>query len=344
MFSALTEFWIAARRAQTATIEATTRPGMFRGSLQGAQAAAAEASNDNHGTLQEERATGRMAPGDRHGRQWDRLLSLMPGEASASPGSRPPGDNPGVPVIPQDDAARAADRTGESATRKAERAGNHRRTTQVIFAREFVMAPPDEVMRQVREGVYFLRAWRDYRQFSQDDVADLFGKTRDAVNWHEHGYSRPSLQTLARFAEIFDCPVEQLTPRPGSNLQPWLTVICAPDVPGKLEPRSPDDTDYPDAVLGHMLSGKSPLTAWRLHRGLSIAQLADAYGTSPGNVKHLEQSIFLRRRTIERLCPILRCKAAQLLRPASLPGDPAGKRHAIPDTTPPEFRFAQAST
>jgi hypothetical protein len=74
MFSALTEFWIAARRAQTATIEATTRPGMFRGSLQGAQAAAAEASNDNYGTLQEERATGRMAPGDRHGRQWDRLL------------------------------------------------------------------------------------------------------------------------------------------------------------------------------------------------------------------------------------------------------------------------------
>jgi len=37
MFSALTEFWVAARRAQTAKVEATTRPGQFKGSLQAMQ-------------------------------------------------------------------------------------------------------------------------------------------------------------------------------------------------------------------------------------------------------------------------------------------------------------------
>ena len=33
MFSALVEFWIAARRAQTASLEARSKPGQYKGSL-----------------------------------------------------------------------------------------------------------------------------------------------------------------------------------------------------------------------------------------------------------------------------------------------------------------------
>ncbi|WP_288825076.1 helix-turn-helix transcriptional regulator [uncultured Paraburkholderia sp.] len=198
-------------------------------------------------------------------------------------------------------------------------------------------------MQQVREGVYFLRAWREYRRFSVENVADLFGKTCHTIYWHERGRSRPNVQTLARFAEIFDCAVEQLTPKRGSNMQPWLIVISSPAPAARAEPRSPDDKDYPDAALGHMLAGKLPLTAWRLYRGLSIAQLADAYGTSSGNAKQLEERVFLRSRTIEKLCPLLRCRAAQLLRPESMTCDGAGKRQTACDAKTPNLRVAQYS-
>ncbi len=317
MFSALTEFWTAARRAQTASIEASARPGQYKGSLHAVtpsgspetEAPMPAASSPVYYTPPPSRHGGKTK---NHESTWEQLLEAMPPEGELLPGMSS--------APPQLHTAHGAPSIGEPlAAAHGRGRPDSGRTRQVVFVREFVQAPPDEVMQQVRAGVYFLKAWRTYRRLTLRDVADLFGKTVDAINWHEHGYSRPNAKTLARFAEILDCPLEQLTATPGSNTQPWLTVISQPAPKDPVEARAPDDTDYPDVVLAHLIAGKTPLTAWRLHRGMTIAQLADAYGCTARNIKQLEEAQCLRRRTIEKLCPVLKCKAPQLLRPESMP-------------------------
>ncbi|TCK37941.1 transcriptional regulator with XRE-family HTH domain [Paraburkholderia sp. BL8N3] len=303
MFSALTEFWIAARRAQTASIEAHARPGQFKTSLPSMP------MPEPHLIRADGVAAALGGPGvpsSKHDRHWSQLLQHMPSEPESTPAPIPPVVSPAATLSP-------------------------RKTPQIYFAREFVAAVPDEVMSKVRQGVYFLRAWRDYRGFTLKDVADLFGKTKDAINWHEHGYSCPSAQTLTRFAEIFDCTLEQLTAKPGSNTAPWLILIESPQFAECEEPRAPDDTDYPDSVLAHLIDGKSPLKAWRLYRCMSVAQLADLYGASTSAIKQMECSSHLRQRTIAKLCPLLKCTPEQLLRPASMPSadhqeSPASRR------------------
>jgi hypothetical protein len=54
---------------------------------------------------------------------------------------------------------------------------------------------------------------------------------------------------------------------------------------------------------------------------MSLAALAEQYGGQAGNVKAMETANFLRAPTIAKLCPILHCKPAQLLRPAGLLDD-----------------------
>ncbi|WP_429554276.1 helix-turn-helix transcriptional regulator [Paraburkholderia sp. MM5477-R1] len=287
MLSSLVEFWCAARRAQTADIEASARPGMFRTSLAGLLPAGFEIPTTT-------------PPSSKSDLRWSALLDRLP--ASATP------DSPSEVITPNE-------------SRDIKRKPAHMR--QTFFAREFISPPPEEVIQAINKGVYFLHAWRDYRKLTRKDVAELMGKTVDTINWHENGYTRPTAITLARFADIFDCPVEQLTVRPDSNTQPWLTLISNPDVPQapkelRPEPTSPEETDYPDAVLAHLLDGKAPLTAWRLFRGLTLSQLGERYGSSPGNIRQMEAATFLRPKSIAKLCPILKCKPEQLLRPEGL--------------------------
>lgn len=327
MFSALYGFWIEARRAQTARIEASARPGMYRGSLVGvvqtdprtAQVAAATSSNDP------------TAHEGRYGRKWADLIANLPESQCASEAHAQSAE---VATIPAEGLHATDDACVTDATRR-----RGTLTQQVFFAREFEEAPPAEVIEAIRRGVYFLRAWRDYRRLTREDAAELFGKSPDAINWHENGYSRPKRETLERFAEIYDCPVMQLTPKVGSNTQPWLTVIGGNSkasnltTPQKVEPRAPDDTDYPDAVLAHMIAGKTPFTAWRLYRRLSIAELAEQYGSKPRNIKQLEELPFLKPAVIRQLCPILHCRPEQLLRPESMeaPAVPLRVREASAD-------------
>ncbi|WP_288825078.1 hypothetical protein [uncultured Paraburkholderia sp.] len=108
MFSALTEFWIAARRAQTATIEAAARPGMFRGSLQTPQTPSVAAASDARDIRTAER-TAPTARTDRRGHQWDRLLSLMPADALATAGCVTSADSRGLPAAHKGEAARTVD-------------------------------------------------------------------------------------------------------------------------------------------------------------------------------------------------------------------------------------------
>jgi transcriptional regulator with XRE-family HTH domain len=189
------------------------------------------------------------------------------------------------------------------------------KTKRIFFAREFVAPIPEEVAALIARGVYFIRAWRTYRGLTVQDVAELIGKTRDAAGFHEYGYNAPSEATLRALADAFDCSLDQLTVKPKSNTSPWLDVIEGkPDI----EPRSPEGTDYPDPVLAHLLDGKSPLTAWRLHRKMTLAQLAGAYGTGSSAIKSMEEARYLKPKVIEKLCSIFRCKPAQLLRPEGM--------------------------
>jgi transcriptional regulator with XRE-family HTH domain len=316
MFSALTEFWIAARRAQTAKVEATSRPGQFKGSLQAAQLA----TKDETIAARPPDCPTPLNPHDRH---WQNLIARLPefppeAQPAAIEASPPPASPPDP--IPVSVAAKKPSR---------------------VFYREFVEAPPAEVMERIASGVYFTRAWREYRGLTLGDVAELSGRDKTTIVWHESGKSVPKLPTLDRLAQVYDCPVAQMTPKPGSDTSPFEGMPevepakAHKPVPGEVkahrtisEPRSPADTDYPEGVLAHLLAGKSPMLAWRLYRGMNVKALAEAYGTTGSNVKAMEANGWLRPKTIDKLCPIFHCKPEQLLRPDGM----ASTRDAIQDT------------
>jgi hypothetical protein len=125
-------------------------------------------------------------------------------------------------------------------------------------------------------------------------------------------------KTLQGYADVFDCSLDQLTIKPGSNTAPWLHVIESKKKKEECEPRSPEETDYPDAVLAHLIAGKSPLTAWRLYRRLTLAKLGEQYGITAANIKTLEAKPYLKPRIIDKLVLILHCTRDQLLRPEGL--------------------------
>jgi len=178
-------------------------------------------------------------------------------------------------------------------------------------------------MTRIEGGTYFIRAWREHRGLTLADAAELFGRDKTTILWHESGKSSPSTLTIEKFAHIYDCPVDQITPKPESDASPFRCAqIAQTDHPvsaskrrrARSEPRSPVETDYPDAVLAHLMAGKSPMLAWRLYRDMNLKALAEAYGTTTSNVTSMEHNAWLRRSTIDKLCPIFRCRPEQLLR------------------------------
>ncbi len=317
MFSALTEFWVAARRAQTAKVEADTRPGQYKGSLQAVQVP----TPDEPAASRPPDILTANTPHDRH---WQSLIARMPVE--------PPAEQAAADPPPPDDSPEA---TSPPAAKP---------TTRRVFYREFVDAPPAEIAERIAGGAYFTRAWREHRGLTLADAADLFGRDKTTIIFHESGKSTPSRITLEKLAQIYDCPLGQITPKPGSDDSPFYgkPVQAAPvEVEAKpvqrrtvREPRSPADTDYPDAVLAHMMAGKSPMLAWRLYRNMTLKALAEAYGNTSSNVKTMEQHAWLRRPSIDRLCAVFHCKPDQLLRPAGMPGA-HGQEPAAPESDAP---------
>jgi transcriptional regulator with XRE-family HTH domain len=308
MFSALTEFWVAARRAQTAKIEATTRPGQYKGSLRAAQTPTPDEAAASPAPIS------RPAPTHPTDRKWNALLASMPAEepSAAEPTVISPPPTPtAAPVDPVSETAGTPSRT---------------QIRRSVFYREFIESPPAEVMARIEGGTYFIRAWREHRGLTRADAADLFGRDKTTIMWHEYGRNAPTPATLEKFAQIYDCPLDQITPKPGSDDSPFERA-AKPEAEAKAEPkartisepRSPADTDYPEAVLAHLLTGKSPMLAWRLYRGLTLKALADSYGGREGNIKQMEANAWLRRSSIDKLCPIFHCNPAQLLRPEGMP-------------------------
>ena len=233
------------------------------------------------------------------------------------------------------------------------------------FYREFVQTPPVEVATRIECGTYFTRAWREHRGFSLDDVAELYGCDKTTILWHESGKTAPKAETLKKLADIYDAPLDQFTPKPGSDDSPFVraadTPRCKParkndrevfishngtdasaaaaiTRKSPVEPRSPAETEYPDAVLASLLDGKSPMLAWRLYRRMTLAGLAEQYGGKAGNMKAMEAQAYLRRSTVDKLAPIFHCKPEQLYRPEGMPS-PLGNAPAVliePSTKPRE--------
>ncbi|MBB5406548.1 transcriptional regulator with XRE-family HTH domain [Paraburkholderia sp. HC6.4b] len=186
---------------------------------------------------------------------------------------------------------------------------------QVFFPRVFVEPIPDEVARLIEQGNYNLRAWRLYRDLTPVEAAELAGLSRGTVLWHERGYNVPSVETLKRFADVYDCTTGQLTPQPDSCTKPYQSV---PAPKGHVAQFAPDDTEYPDAVMAHLIDGRSPITAWRMYRRMTIDQCAKAFGCTSKTFKGMEALPVLRERTRKTLALVLSCKPVQLLRPRGL--------------------------
>ncbi|CAB3682158.1 hypothetical protein R8871_02572 [Paraburkholderia graminis C4D1M] len=311
MFSALTEFWIAARRAQTAQLEASTRPGLFKGSLQAAQVP----TPDDPPTVSPRRDSAR--PLNLNDRHWQSLIARLPEEVEPQAKLETPAAISPPEAFPPDTLSTSLVDSSPKPKRR-------------VFYRAFVEAPPTEVVDRVANGMYFIRAWREHRGLTVEDAADLLGRDKTTVAWHESGKATPSRLTLEKLAQVYDCPVAQLTPLPGSDDSAFdeKPVQAAPVIaevkPEQRrrtikEPRSPAATDYPDAVLAYMVAGKSPMLAWRLYRNMTVKALAEAYATTSSNVKSMEQHAWLRRSTIAKLWPVFHCKPEQLLRPEGMP-------------------------
>lgn len=322
MFSALTEFWIAARRAQTAKLEAGTRPGQYKGSLHGAQSPPDDPPAQVSPPVSQNATS--AFPNDRH---WQNLVSRMPAE----PPPAPPAEAQPESALPE---AQSKPAFSAETKPKADR----------VFYREFMQHPPTGVASLVRKGTYFLRAWREHRGLTLKDAAELVGLNSTTILWHEAGRSVPTIRTLEKFAQAYDVPILQLTPKPGTDDSPFIPKQRAKAEPkavtaratkpkangakraSPVEPLSPAGTAYPDGVLNSLLEGKSPTLAWRLYRGMTLAQLAEQYGGRAGNVKTMESQSSLRPATIDKLCKVFRCRPEQMLRPADL----EARRHAKP--------------
>jgi transcriptional regulator with XRE-family HTH domain len=319
MFSALVEFWKEARRAHTAALEKRTPPGSLRSSFSNTTTTSDESETEAVPVRDLQKHPPHL-PRDK----WDELVSRMPIETkdppdseSALPEQPPPIDAPESPA--QKTAPKIA---------KAKRPSKWREPS--FFPREFVTNIPSEICALINGGTHFLRAWREYRGFTLEDAAELYGKQIATIIWHERGLNVPNPATLAKFADIYDCSIEQLTPNHGTSTQAHVAAMPTKASKvrhekisrEKLAPVAPDDTDYPDVVLAHLIAGKSPLTAWRLYRGMTRAQLAQEYGASVSNITQLEAQLYLRPKTIDKLRVIVNCTAVQLLRPEGMKIEP----------------------
>jgi transcriptional regulator with XRE-family HTH domain len=70
-----------------------------------------------------------------------------------------------------------------------------------------------------------LRAWREYKELSQNDLEKRLGLTRYYISRVENGFTIPTLETLERFARALEVPVFHLVYEEGdADLPPTLPV------------------------------------------------------------------------------------------------------------------------
>jgi putative transcriptional regulator len=65
-----------------------------------------------------------------------------------------------------------------------------------------------------------IRVLRAEREWTQADLAERLGVSRNAVNSIENGRFDPSLPMAYRFSDIFDLPVEDIFPKEKEPKEP----------------------------------------------------------------------------------------------------------------------------
>jgi putative transcriptional regulator len=65
-------------------------------------------------------------------------------------------------------------------------------------------------MRDMKNRIRVLRAERNW---TQADLAERIGVSRNAVNSIENGRFDPSLPMAYRFSDVFELPVEEIFPK-----------------------------------------------------------------------------------------------------------------------------------
>lgn len=72
------------------------------------------------------------------------------------------------------------------------------------------LIPHEVVMAMIDNNVNLLGAWRIYRNLSQQEVAERTGITQSAISQMERAESKPRKATLTKFAEVYNCEIEQM--------------------------------------------------------------------------------------------------------------------------------------
>ena len=74
-----------------------------------------------------------------------------------------------------------------------------------------VTIPHEVVKISVKDDCSLIKAWRLYRNKSQEEIAQKIKATQSAYHQLENSKSRKQKRTLDKLAEAFDCLPEQLT-------------------------------------------------------------------------------------------------------------------------------------
>jgi transcriptional regulator with XRE-family HTH domain len=72
-----------------------------------------------------------------------------------------------------------------------------------------------------------LRAWREYKELSQNDLEKRLGLTRSYISRVENGLTIPKLETLARFARALEVPVFHLVYEEEDPFPPPILPVSA---------------------------------------------------------------------------------------------------------------------
>ena len=184
---------------------------------------------------------------------------------------------------------------------------------------------PFEVMAAVDRGLTPVAAWRKYKRFTFQDMADFAEKSITTMRRYENApYLKP--EVLAMFARIFDCTTDQLLrsddcdPPAPSRAKRSQAAGHAPLLPLQLAHK----VWYPAEVRLALAAGVHPVRAWREYCGLSLQQVAKRYGSSVANIKLLERPGHMRQATAAKLARIFQCAPDQLRLGAGLapPAEP----------------------
>jgi len=308
--AAMLEIVGAARRANTAALEARTpKRASLKSSLgQVASGTYQEGSSAPPPDLRAAIIRADSAPTAKNGR--DALEAIFSGT---------PIPDELLPAVPQAPAPAAASVTRISKERSAT---GHTKPRHPQPTR-FLEAPPNPVQVAIDAGIHYLRAWREYRGYTRQEAGELYGCTADNIAQYElpiRAFMRS--EPMRRFAQAYDCTVDQLTPHPK---QPRCKLVIVHETgrqPGEPAPAKatgprlpPDGTQWPDGVLKHVHRGLGIVAAWREYRDLSLKDAAEQYGCTAQAFKVIEGNATMRDKTREKLARVFHCKPEQLLLP-----------------------------